>query len=51
MKPFDSVSVRTAAVNLREECYILNGGGGGGRADTVEDLDSSEPPSLIETSL
>ena len=49
MKPFDSVSVRTAAVNLREECYILNGNG---KVEGVDhDADSSEPPSLIETSL
>ena len=42
-------SVRTAAVKVREECYVLSSNSKVEVSD--HDVDSSEPPSLIETSL
>ena len=55
MRPFDGVSVRTAAVRVREECYVLSTNSSNSKVEaataTDHDVDSSEPPSLIETSL
>ena len=53
MRPFDGVSVRTAAVRVREECYVLSTNSSSKVEATANDhdVDSSEPPSLIETSL
>ena len=54
MRPFDGVSVRTAAVRVREECYVLSTNSSSSKVEataTDHDVDSSEPPSLIETSL
>ena len=51
MKPFDGVSVRTAAVKVREECYVLSSTSKVEVAANDQEVDSSEPPSLIETSL
>ena len=54
MKPIDGVSVRTAAVRVgEEECYVLSAANSS-KVETAEndqEGDSSEPPSLIETSL
>ena len=56
MKPIDGVSVRTAAVRVgEEECYVLSAANSSkvqaAAADNYQEGDSSEPPSLIETSL
>ena len=51
MRPFDGVSVRTAAVRVREECYVLSTNSKVETTANDHDVDSSEPPSLIETSL
>ena len=55
MKPIDGVSVRTAAVRVgEEECYVLSAANISkveAAAANDHEGDSSEPPSLIETSL
>ena len=54
MKPIDGVSVRTAAVRVgEEECYVLSTANTSkiDAAENDHEGDSSEPPSLMETSL